>query len=197
MDHFERAGKGNGALPISAADAAEFQRQDRTDAFSARKQTVTHGVEQALLGKLLAELRLQKRFDGSAVPGDLVMKFTHLVHTPFLPACRRRSLSALRSPAPRCQAALRRTGRALFPPERASKTRPKVHFPVQAAGRWLTAAPLRLQTSWIFQTFLSSSCICSTCAVRLPLRRLTWMRWPVVTAPALVTSVPVSSVTML
>ncbi len=33
MDHLKRAGKGNGALPISAADAAEFQRQDRTDAF--------------------------------------------------------------------------------------------------------------------------------------------------------------------
>ena len=94
MDHFECAGKGDGTLPVPAADPAEFQRQDRTDALSACKQAVAHGVEQALLRQILAELRLQKGFDRSAVSGDLVMKFIHRVHTPFLPAYRRRSLSA-------------------------------------------------------------------------------------------------------
>ena len=93
MDHLQRTGERQRAAPVAAADPAEFQRQHRADPLAAGKQTVAHGVKQPLLRQILTKLPLQKFFDGSTILRNLVPKFTHRVHTPFLPAYRRRFLS--------------------------------------------------------------------------------------------------------
>ena len=90
MHHLHRAGKRQRLVPVPAAQAAEFQRQYRPDSLSSGQKAVAHGVKQALLRQILRKARGKLRFHRRAVDVHPFTELCHRVHTPFLPANRRR-----------------------------------------------------------------------------------------------------------